>query len=201
MPDRDRDGAAVDSTSQALARLARLRVPIGFVSGVVVIWLAQPTASTVAAGAAVASVGEAIRIWAAGHVNKAREVTSSGPYRWLAHPLYAGSSVMGAGLAIASGSTIASAVIASYLVLTLTAAIRTEEAALRRRFGTEYDRYRGGRLMDAADRRATAGASRRFSLKQAIANREHRAVVGLVGVMLLMLLKATYNGTFWQPGG
>ena len=30
--------------------------------------------------------------------NKAREVTSSGPYRWFAHPLYVGSSIMGAGL-------------------------------------------------------------------------------------------------------
>ena len=28
--------------------------------------------------------------WAAGHLHKSREVTSSGPYRWLAHPLYVG---------------------------------------------------------------------------------------------------------------
>lgn len=148
-----------------------------------------------------ACVGEAIRIWAAGHVNKAREVTSSGPYRWLAHPLYAGSSVMGGGLAIASGSAVVAALIATYLIVTLTAAIRTEEAALRRRFGDQYDRYRGASVREAVDGRMTPGASHRFRMKQAIANREHRAVVGLAAVMLVLLLKATYNGAFWQPGG
>ncbi len=51
-------------------------------------------------------------IWAAGHLNKSREVTASGPYRWVAHPLYVGSSIMGVGLAIASGSLIVAVVIA-----------------------------------------------------------------------------------------
>jgi protein-S-isoprenylcysteine O-methyltransferase Ste14 len=175
-----------------MVRLARLRVPLGFLSGGVVLWFARPTASTVVAGSVVACVGEAIRIWAAGHVNKAREVTTSGPYRWLAHPLYAGSSVMGAGLALASASAVVAAVIATYLVVTLTAAIRTEEAALRQRFGDQYDRYRGANVHDGVDRRTTPGASRRFSMKQAIANGEHRAVIGLVAVMLLLLVKATY---------
>ena len=76
-----------------MARLARFRVFAGFVLGAIVLWLAQPTGQTVAIGAAVAGVGEAIRIWAAGHLQKSREVTASGPYRWFSHPLYLGSSV------------------------------------------------------------------------------------------------------------
>lgn len=192
MPDRAGDTANVVPANPLMVRLARLRVPLGFLSGGVVLWFARPTASTVVAGSVVACVGEAIRIWAAGHVNKAREVTTSGPYRWLAHPLYAGSSVMGAGLALASASAVVAAVIATYLVVTLTAAIRTEEAALRQRFGDQYDRYRGANVRDGVDRRTTPGASRRFSMKQAIANGEHRAVIGLVAVMLLLLVKATY---------
>ena len=79
-------------TGRAMARLARLRVALGFVCGALVLWLAQPTAGSLLAGGAVAVVGEALRIWAAGHLNKSREVTSSGPYRWFAHPLYVGSS-------------------------------------------------------------------------------------------------------------
>jgi protein-S-isoprenylcysteine O-methyltransferase Ste14 len=178
-------------------RLARLRVPLGFAFGALALYLAAPTARTLAAGGAVACVGEAIRIWAAGHLNKAREVTMSGPYRWAAHPLYVGSSVMGAGLAIAAGSLLVAALVAAYLVVTLTAAIRSEEALLRQRFGDEYDRYRG-----AASREATgAGKGRRFSVRQALANREPRAVAGLLAAWLLLTWKATYNGTFWQPGG
>src|SRR5437763_17054390 len=78
--------------------LARRRVPLGFAFGIIVLWLASPTPASVAIGSAIAAIGEAIRIWAAGHVQKAREVTSSGPYRFTAHPLYIGSSVMGVGL-------------------------------------------------------------------------------------------------------
>ena len=84
-------------------------------------------------GALVAGVGEAIRIWAAGHLHKSREVTASGPYRWFAHPLYLGSSVMGGGLAIASGSVSWRCVIAAYLSVALTVAARSEEAFLRGR--------------------------------------------------------------------
>ncbi len=101
-----------------LRRLARLRVPLGFVFGVVVLWLAAPNARSLASGVVVALAGEALRVWAAGHLNKSREVTSSGPYRWFAHPLYVGSSVMGAGLALAANSVVVTLLIALYLATT-----------------------------------------------------------------------------------
>jgi protein-S-isoprenylcysteine O-methyltransferase Ste14 len=170
-----------------------MRVPLGFLCGALALWLARPTGRTLVAGAAVASAGEALRIWAAGHLNKSREVTSSGPYRWTGHPLYVGSSIMGVGVAIASDSIAVAALIAIYLGTTITAAIRREEAFLRRTFGEDYDRYRHAGSVDRL---------RRFSLTRAMANREHRAVVGLVVAILLLVLKATYNASFGgQPGG
>ena len=182
-----------------IATLAKFRVALGFVFGVLVLILAQPTAESLTIGMSVAAVGEAIRVWAAGHLRKSREVTVSGPYRWVAHPLYVGSSVMGAGLAVASGSVLVAALIAVYLVATLTAAIKNEEAYLRRTFGDQYDLYRSG---VAAKRRERSAASRRpFSLEQAIANREYRAIAGLGGAILLLIWKATYNGAFWRAAG
>ena len=182
-----------------ISTLAKCRVALGFVFGVLVLILAQPTAESLTIGMSVAAVGEAIRVWAAGHLRKSREVTVSGPYRWVAHPLYVGSSVMGAGLAIASGSVLVAALIAVYLVATLTAAIKNEEAYLRRTFGDQYDLYRNG---VAAKRRERSAASRRpFSLEQAIANREYRAIAGLGGAILLLIWKATYNGAFWRAAG
>lgn len=177
------------------AMLARRRVALGFICGVATLALAQPTLESIVIGMSIAAIGEALRVWAAGHLNKAREVTVSGPYRWLAHPLYAGSSIMGVGLAIACRSLIVAVVIALYLAVTLSAAIRSEEAFLRRAFGDRYDHYRRGRTAGATD------AARRFTIAQAIANREHRAVAGLVLAMLLLVLKATYNGVFWRGGG
>jgi hypothetical protein len=179
--------------------LARFRVALGFVFGVLVLVLAQPDGRSLAIGMSIAALGECIRIWAAGHLRKSREVTVSGPYRWVAHPLYVGSSVMGVGLAIASGSVVVAALIGVYLVATLTAAIKSEEAFLRRTFGDQYDLYKSG---IAAKRRERGSASmRRFSVEQAIANREYRAIAGLGIAILLLIWKATYNGLFWRAAG
>jgi protein-S-isoprenylcysteine O-methyltransferase Ste14 len=182
-----------------IATLARFRVALGFVSGVLVLVLAQPTARSLAAGMSLAALGEAFRVWAAGHLRKSREVTVSGPYRWVAHPLYVGSSVMGAGLAIASASVPVAVLIAAYLAATLTAAIKSEEAFLRRTFGDQYDLYRSG--VAAKRRERSAASRRRFSLEQAMANREYRAVAGLGIAILLLIWKATYNGLFWRAAG
>jgi len=179
-----------------IAGLARLRVALGFVFGALVLILAHPNRASVAAGMAVSACGEAIRIWAAGHLQKSREVTVSGPYRWSAHPLYVGSSVMGVGLAIACASVPVAVLIAVYLASTLTAAISSEEAYLRRAFGDQYDLYRSG-----VEAKRASGSRRRFSVAQAVANREYRAVIGLVIAMLLLLLKARYTVVFWQAAG
>jgi protein-S-isoprenylcysteine O-methyltransferase Ste14 len=170
-----------------LRRLARLRVPLGFAAGVLVLWLAEPTPRSLAAGAVVAALGEALRVWASGHLNKAREVTASGPYRWLAHPLYVGSSVMGMGVAVASANVAVVLLVAAYLGVTLTAAVRTEEATLRAKFGDSYDKYRRAGAVDR---------ERRFNLAQAMANREYRALTGLALALLLLVLKASYNSAF-----
>ena len=178
--------------------IARGRVALGFVSGVLVLILAQPTARSLAIGMSIAALGEVLRIWAAGHLHKSREVTASGPYRYVPHPLYVGSTVMGVGLAIACASIPVAVLIALYLVTTLTAAIKSEEAFLRRTFGEQYDLYRSG---IAAKRRDPGASRRRFSLAQAIANREYRAVAGFVVALLLLVWKAAYNGSFWRTAG
>jgi protein-S-isoprenylcysteine O-methyltransferase Ste14 len=163
-----------------LRRIARLRVTIGFVAGAVVLWLAEPTWRTLAIGGLVAVAGEAVRVWAAGHLEKGREVTTSGPYAFTRHPLYVGSSIIGVGLAIASASAIVAVMILAYLAITLTAAIRTEEAQLTKKFGAAYPDYRAGRVR---------GESRKFSLARAMRNREYRAVVGLVIAMAMLAVK------------
>jgi protein-S-isoprenylcysteine O-methyltransferase Ste14 len=173
--------AAPKRMTRMLHWLARRRVPIGFLAGVAALWLAQPTRRSVALGAAVAIAGEAIRIWAAGHLQKGREVTVSGPYRLTRHPLYLGSTVIGVGLVVASASVIVGVLVATYLVVTLSAAIATEEAHLTEKFAGAYPAYRDGRASDL---------ERRFSLSRAMANREYRAVIGLAAVLALLAWKA-----------
>jgi len=169
-----------DPTAHIVRRLARYRVRLGFAAAVAALWLARPTAGSLAVGAAIAVVGEGLRIWAAGHLEKGREVTASGPYRLSRHPLYLGSAIIGVGFAVASASAAAAALVVVYLVLTYGAAIRSEEAHLTEKFGAAYPEYRHGRA---------AQAPRRFSLERAFRNREYRAAAGLLLVLALLAWK------------
>jgi len=166
--------------SHAANVLARYRVRLGFLAGIWAFVLARPTVASLGAGALVAFIGEAFRIWAAGHLEKGKEVTASGPYRLTRHPLYVGSTIIGIGFAIASASVMSAALVIAYLALTVNAAIRTEERHLTEKFGAAYPEYREGRASDEV---------RRFSLQRAIRNREHRTVGGLLTVLALLAWK------------
>jgi protein-S-isoprenylcysteine O-methyltransferase Ste14 len=154
------------------AILVRRRVTLGFLAAAAALALARSTWTSWFAGLAVASLGEALRIWAAGHLEKGREVTRSGPYRWTRHPLYVGSGIIALGVVIASRSAIVALIGVVYIGVTIPMAIRAEEAFLHRRFGRTYDLYR---------RDEAPPMVRRFSLAHARRNREYRAVAGLIG--------------------
>jgi protein-S-isoprenylcysteine O-methyltransferase Ste14 len=161
--------------------LARWRVFLGFVLAAVALWLATPTTMSLLLGGAVSVIGESIRVWAAGHLEKSKEVTRSGPYQFTRHPLYLGSSLIGIGFAIASNHLVVAIIVVAYLSLTLTAAMRSEEAHLREKFGDAYDAY--------AEKRS-APMPRRFRWRRAIYNREHHTIAGLIAALLLLLLKS-----------
>lgn len=166
-----------------LRKIARLRVPLGFAGGIAALWLAHPTRTSLLLGGTVAVAGEAVRLWAAGHLEKGREVTCSGPYAYTRHPLYAGSTLIGLGLGFASASVPVVALVVAYLAITLTAAIRTEEAHLTDKFGAAYPAYRAG---------TAAGVRRRFSVDRAVRNREYRAMAGLAAALALLAWKARW---------
>jgi protein-S-isoprenylcysteine O-methyltransferase Ste14 len=166
--------------ADAIQWIARRRVTLGFACGAIAAWLARPTHGSLIAGFVVAAIGEALRIWAAGHLEKGREVTMTGPYRFTRHPLYLGSTIMGAGLAIAAHSMLVAALVLGYLGVTLAAAISREEAHLTEKFGGAYPAYRNG---------VARAAARGFSLRRALHNREYRAVIGILVAFALLALR------------
>lgn len=164
--------------------LARRRVALGFVCAVGVLAFAWPSRQSLAIGAAIALLGQAVRLWAAGHLEKSREVTTSGPYQFTRHPLYLGSSIMAAGLAVGCRSWVVAVLVSLYMATTIAAAIRSEEAFLRERFGDAYDAYaesRGPRV------------ARRFSWQRAWRNKEYRSVCGLASFLAVLALLAIWR--------
>jgi protein-S-isoprenylcysteine O-methyltransferase Ste14 len=160
--------------------LARLRVPLGFAAALVAIVLAEPTLRSWWAGAAVAAVGELLRVWAAGHIEKSREITQSGPYRFVRHPLYLGSTLLGVGFVVAARHVAVAVLTLLYLTLTLTAAARSEEAHLDEKFEGAYSHYRSG---------AVQQVTRTFSWARVMANREYQAAAGLLAVFAFLYLR------------
>ena len=176
LPTRARGWARLDEA------IARSRVPLGFAFGAAVLWLAHPTFRSLIIGGIVAAAGECVRIWAAGHLEKGREVTRSGPYRLMHHPLYAGSALIGTGVAIGSAQWSVAALVAVYLIPTIVAAIRHEEANMRAAFGDGYEAYLSSRATPV---------DRAFSLERALRNKEYRAITGLAVMAAVFAFKAS----------
>lgn len=160
--------------------VAHRRVPLAFLAAAIAYWLARPTAASIGWGAVAGLPGEALRIWAAGHIDKAREVTRSGPYRFVSHPLYLGSTVLAIGFAVAAHDLRAALVVVVYLAATIPATIWREEAGLRARFGGVYD---------AGPRSDGPSDVRRFTIARVIANQEYRTIAGYVLALALMAVR------------
>ena len=153
-----------------------------------------PTRAHAGVGAVVALVGEALRIWAAGHLEKGREVTASGPYRFTRHPLYLGSALIGVGLAIASASVVVGVLVLAVSRRDADRGDRTEEAHLTEKFGARVSQ----RIAKAARRRRRA---RRFSLARAMRNREYRAMIGLAAALALLVVEGRIIAVLVDAGG
>jgi len=64
---------------------------LGLIAGILcAVILAQPTTVSLIAGSFFVCIGEAVRMWAAGHLLRKQELTTSGPYAYIRDPLYLG---------------------------------------------------------------------------------------------------------------
>jgi protein-S-isoprenylcysteine O-methyltransferase Ste14 len=166
--------------------VARLRVPFGFVLVVAFAWLSHPSAMSLAVGFPVAALGLALRAWAAGHLEKNSQLAESGPYRFVRNPLYAGTLLVAAGLAVASRRWLLGAVFAVVFLCVYLPVIQLEEQHLRGLF-PKYEDYamRVPALLPWGGERGDS--TRRFRWALYVRNREYEALVGLlVGAAFLV---------------
>src|SRR5207248_1307266 len=100
--------------------------------------------------------------------------------------LYFGSFLLSAGVAIMSGSWIATAVLMLPSLVVYPNVIRNEEGHLGRLFPEDFPRYCAVVPRFIPRFRPF---ERSFSLKQYIANREYNTALGFTGVMAVFVLK------------
>jgi protein-S-isoprenylcysteine O-methyltransferase Ste14 len=164
--------------------VACLRVPAGFLLVAAFAWFATPTPTSLAAGLPVAIVGLWLRGWAAGHLAKNERLATSGPYGYLRNPLYLGTLIVAAGLAIAAERLLLAALFAVVFGLVYLPVIELEEQHLRELF-PEFKEY-AARVPPLWPRLGHAGARDRFRWRLYWENEEYQALAGfLAGVLLL----------------
>jgi protein-S-isoprenylcysteine O-methyltransferase Ste14 len=151
------------------------------------LWLAQPTWGSLAAGAAVAALGLGLRAFAAGHLRKSAEITTSGPYAYTRNPLYLGSLVMAAGFAVASRNPWVALLIAVYFALIYYPVIRWEEEYLRNNF-PEFAAYSAS-VPRLVPKWRSAPSSGTFSPELYMKYREYNALLGSAAMMLALVIK------------
>ncbi|MGA2601365.1 MAG: isoprenylcysteine carboxylmethyltransferase family protein [Bryobacteraceae bacterium] len=165
--------------------VARLRVPFGFALVIAFAWLSQPSLRSLALGIPAGILGLMVRAWAAGHLEKNMQLAETGPYAYVRNPLYIGTLLVAAGLAIASRRWIVGAIFAAVFFLIYLPVIELEEQHLRKLFPA-YQSYaqRVPGLIPAFRSTTRAG---RFQWKRYMRNEEYQAALGfLAGVIFLV---------------
>jgi protein-S-isoprenylcysteine O-methyltransferase Ste14 len=182
-------GAPSPSALDTWSRVARrIRVPLGFVFAIIYVWLARPTPSSLMFGAMAIIPGLILRGLASGHVQKDKQLTTSGPYAYTRNPLYLGSLFMAAGFAIAARSWWIVVVMVLMFALIYIPVIAGEERYLRRTFA-EYEEYARNvpRMFPRLTRFGTQQSA--YSPARYWKHREYEASVGCVVVMAILVIK------------
>jgi len=177
----------------AAAFFSRWRVRLGYPLAIVVLAVARPTPRSILAGALVGVVGLLVRALAAGHLHKQEMLTRSGPYAYTRNPLYLGSAILTLGAGVATYSWISAVILCGYFALFYSIVMRREEGELRAQFGAAFDEYAKAVPLflprpTAAVGSASGATPGSFSFAQYKKNREYRAVIGFLLLLVILLV-------------
>jgi len=179
--------------------VARLRVPSGFLLVLVFAWFSRPTTESLLRGLPVALAGLALRGWAAGCLAKNQRLASGGPYAHTRNPLYIGTLLVAAGLAVAARSGWLALLFGAVFLLVYLPVIQLEEQHLREIF-PEYEEY--AKVVPALWPRIGPAISGRdpqsgspvpptpFQWVLYRKNQEYQAAIGLATGLVFLLWKA-----------
>ena len=191
----NRSSSSAPSSGKPWSAVARrIRVPLGFVFAVLYVWLAHPSKLSILIGGLLLIPGLLLRSVASGHVQKNRELTTSGPYAYTRNPLYLGSLILAMGFAIAARSWWVAGIMAVMFFAIYLPVILAEERFLRQTF-PDYDNY--ARQVSRLWFRLTPfrGGQGSFSADLYWKHREYNALLGsliLLGILVVKLLRPVW---------
>jgi protein-S-isoprenylcysteine O-methyltransferase Ste14 len=117
------------------------RIPV-FVGAFLLLLFAKPAPIGIVVGMILIIMGEAIRIWAAGHLQKNERLTMTGPYAHVKNPLYIGTILITAGFCIfADNIYLLAAAMFAFCFHYIPYKKKVEGDRLKKIFGSQYIDY------------------------------------------------------------
>jgi len=175
--------------------LLRARIPASILMALAIIVFAHPSQSSWLIGLVVVSIGEALRIWASGHIHKSAQVTCTGPYAMVRHPLYLGHFLIASGFCITGDSLIAFIIVSISFFIIYVPTWKNEEKNLIELFGETYSDFMVNTpaLLPRWNQNIFSGSFNWQLVKQ---HREWNHVAGLIAGMFGMLALAWWQGSW-----
>jgi hypothetical protein len=160
--------------------------------------LASPSRASLGAGMVLTAMGLGLRGWSAGIIRKGETLTTSGPYAFLRNPLYVGSFLVGAGLAVAGGSWLWLVLFLGFFVVIYGPTVSAEAERLTEQFGQRYVDYSAkvpAFIPRLTPFRAVDGDSAAsFTWRQYGRHREWEALLGAAAAYAALALKMAWFG-------
>jgi len=117
------------------------RIPV-FIGAFLLVIFAKPKLPGMWIGMVLILLGEGIRIWAAGHLQKNEVLTVTGPYAYVKNPLYIGSIFITTGFSImADNIYLLAAAFFMFCFHYIPYKKKVEGDRLKNRFGSQYEDY------------------------------------------------------------
>jgi protein-S-isoprenylcysteine O-methyltransferase Ste14 len=130
----------VDKQKKSWSRKLR-RIPL-FIGAVLLVIFAEPKFPEMVVGVVLIALGESVRIWAAGHLQKNEVLTVTGPYAYVKNPLYIGSILIATGFCIlADNIYFLAAVTFMFCFHYIPYKKKMEGDRLKKIFGSRYEEY------------------------------------------------------------
>lgn len=172
------------------------RVPL-FIGAILLVIFARPGMPGLLIGLVLILLGESIRIWAAGHLQKNEVLTMSGPYSYVKNPLYIGSILITTGFCIlADNIYLLAAATFMFCFHYIPYKKRVEGDRLKKIFGSQYEDY-DEKVPEYLPRWTPYSKERLpWRFRNFIENSEEGILLIILGGILLILSKPFLGSVF-----
>jgi protein-S-isoprenylcysteine O-methyltransferase Ste14 len=141
-------------------------------------------------GLEIALLGEALRIWANGYLQKDESLTVNGPFSYTRNPLYLGSFLIGFGFCFATSRLPLFITFLVFFFLVFLNTIRHEERILEEKFGGEFQRFKEKvPIFIPSFTPYESNIYNKFSWKQVKHNKEHLTVIGVLVIAVYVIIR------------